>query len=124
MDSLLLTSVLFRKDTSEAPRRVLERLHILDVHNQNIAWLGCLDLKGSSQVMNLAQVDVADVVGRVVVFDLAAGPVDTFDFDGLAVFDGARVGDLLVVRWFGEEEMESVKTVGQAVDLVAGKLGS
>ena len=53
MDGLPLTSVLFREDTSEAPRRVLKRLHILDVHDQDITGLRGLDLEGSGQVMNL-----------------------------------------------------------------------
>jgi hypothetical protein len=94
----LLTSVLFVKDTGETPGMVLKRLHVLDVHDQDITWLGGFDLEGSGQVMNLGQIDVADVVGRVIVFDLAAGPVDTLDLDCLAVFDGARGGNFLYVR--------------------------
>jgi hypothetical protein len=61
-DMSLLTSILLREDTSETPRRVLKRLHILDIHDQDITGLGGLDLEGSGQVMNLGQVDVADVV--------------------------------------------------------------
>jgi hypothetical protein len=37
-------------------------LHILDIHDQDITRLGGLDLEGSGQVMNLGEVDVADVV--------------------------------------------------------------
>jgi hypothetical protein len=48
--------------------------------------------------MNLGQIDIADVVGRVVVLDLAAGPVDTLDLDRLAVFDGTRGRNFLYVR--------------------------
>jgi hypothetical protein len=34
----------------------------LDVHNKDITRLGGLNLKGSGQVMDLGEVDVADVV--------------------------------------------------------------
>jgi hypothetical protein len=95
---VLLTSILLREDTSEAPGRVLERLHILNVYDQDITGLGSLDLEWSGQVMDLGQVDVADVVGRVVVLDLTTGPVDTLDLDRLAVFNGTRGGDWLYVR--------------------------
>lgn len=94
----LLTSILLRKDTSETPGRVLKRLHVLDVHNKDIARLGGLDLKGSGQVVDLGQVDIADVVCRVVVLNLTTGPVDTLDLDRLTVLDGACGGDLLCVR--------------------------
>ena len=66
--------------------------------------------------MDLGEVDVLDVVGQVVVLDLAAGPgrvsvrspppdptkegsvvlpVQTLNLDRLAVLDGARKGDCL-----------------------------
>jgi hypothetical protein len=61
-DGYPLTSILLREDTSETPGRVLKRLHILDIHDQDITRLGGLDLEGSGQVMNLGEVDVADVV--------------------------------------------------------------
>lgn len=43
--------------------------------------------------MHLRQVDIAHVVGRIIVLDLPARPVDTLDFDRLAVFDAAVAGD-------------------------------
>jgi hypothetical protein len=61
-DGYPLTSILLREDTSETPGRVFKRLHILDIHDQDITRLGGLDLEGSGQVMNLGEVDVADVV--------------------------------------------------------------
>jgi hypothetical protein len=51
--TIFLTSILFREDASETPGMVLKRLHILDVHDQDITRLSGLDLKGSGQVMNL-----------------------------------------------------------------------
>lgn len=38
--------------------------------------------------MDLGEVDVADVVGRVIVADLAARPIYAFDFDGFVGGDG------------------------------------
>lgn len=42
--------------------------------------------------MDFGQVDVTHVVGRVVVADLPAGPVDAFDFDGRVGRDGGVGG--------------------------------
>lgn len=42
--------------------------------------------------MYLREIHVLDVVGAVVVADLAAGPVDAFDFDGFVLLDGAEGG--------------------------------
>lgn len=65
--------------TCEAPWLILERLHILNLNQQDIAGLGAGNIKGSGKIMNLGQVDIFDVVGRVVVLDLASGPVHTFN---------------------------------------------
>lgn len=43
--------------------------------------------------MHAAEVHVFDVVGRVVVADLAACPVYALDFDDFVVFDGVVGGD-------------------------------
>ena len=42
--------------------------------------------------MDFCEIDVPDIVGRVIVADLAAGPVDTFDLDCFAVLDGVNEG--------------------------------
>jgi len=43
--------------------------------------------------VHAGEVDVADVVGRVIVADLPARPVDAFNLDRFAVLDGAAGGD-------------------------------
>ena len=43
--------------------------------------------------MDLREIDVLDVVGGVVVLNLTAGPVETFDFDDFVVGDFAVAGD-------------------------------
>jgi hypothetical protein len=42
--------------------------------------------------MNLGEIDIPHVVGGVVVANLAAGPVDTFDLDGFTGSDGGVGG--------------------------------
>lgn len=43
--------------------------------------------------MDFGEIDIQDIVGGVVVADLSACPVETFDFDGFVVADGAAEGD-------------------------------
>lgn len=52
-----------------------------------------LNLEGTSEIVDLGQVDIEDVISCVIISDLAASPVKTFDFDDLAVLDGATEGD-------------------------------
>lgn len=62
----------------------------MDVNDQHIARLGSLDLERSSEVVDFGQIDVADVVCRIIVLDLTASPVYTFDLYCLAVLDRSR----------------------------------
>jgi hypothetical protein len=91
-------SIILMKHPRETPRLMLKGLHILNLNEQDIAWLRGLDFKGSREVVDLSQIDILDVVGRVVVADLAAGPVQTLDFDDFAVFDGSAEGDCSFIR--------------------------
>lgn len=86
--------IFLRENASEPPRVVVEGLDILDLDEEDITGLGGFDFKRAREVMDLGQVDVLDVVGGVVVFDLAAGPVEAFDFDDFVVGDGAAEGDV------------------------------
>ena len=85
-------SVVLVKDAGEAPWMVLEWLHVLDLHKENVSWLGCLDLEGAREIVDLRQVDILDVVGVVRVLDLAACPVQAFNLDSLAFLDGPAEG--------------------------------
>lgn len=89
------TPITLLKDTCEPPRLVLEGLHILNLDEEDVAWLCGLDLKWAGEVVDLREIDVFDVVGRIVVLDLAAGPVETFDFDDFVVGDFGVGGDCL-----------------------------
>lgn len=53
---------------------ILKGLDVHDLDEENIAWLGILNLKGPGEVVNFGEVDVADVVGAVVVLDLPSCP--------------------------------------------------
>ena len=47
--------------------------------------------------MDLGQVNVQDVLGTIIVFDLAACPVETFNLDRFSVFDGSAERDWLLL---------------------------
>jgi hypothetical protein len=66
---------------------VLQRLHILNINNEHVARLGSFDLEGSGEVVDLGQIDVANIVCRIIVLDLATRPVDTLNLNSLSVLD-------------------------------------
>jgi hypothetical protein len=55
------------------------RAEVEDVDDQQVAGLGALDAIGPLSMCATGQVDVADVVGGVVVADLAVGPLPALD---------------------------------------------
>lgn len=79
--------------TSEPPRVILQRLHVLNINNEHVARLGSLNLKRPSEIVDLGQVDVANIVCRIVVLDLAARPVNTFNLYCLSVLDRSSERD-------------------------------
>lgn len=82
-------SVVFRKHTSETPWLFFERLYVLYLKNEHVARLCGLDIEWAGQIVDFSEVDVAHVVGGVVVANLAAGPVYAFDLHDFVVLDGA-----------------------------------
>src|ERR1700716_966810 len=64
------------------------RTEIEDVDDEQVAGLGTLDVDRPGQHVRVGQVDVAHVVGGVVVTDLAVGPLAALDPDRLARADG------------------------------------
>jgi hypothetical protein len=85
-------SIIFVKHARKSPRVVLERLYILNLDEQYVAWLGGLDFERSRQVVDLSEINVLHVVGAVIVADLATRPIQTFDLHNLAVLDGTAEG--------------------------------
>lgn len=87
------TPIILIKDTRKAPGLLLKRLHILDLHDQNVARLSSLDLERPSQVVDLGQIDILHVVRAIVISNLPARPVHAFNLDDLAVLDRSVEGD-------------------------------
>ena len=81
------------EDTCEPPRMVLEWLHILNLSNQDISGLCCFNVEGTRHVVDSSEVHVLDIIGRVVVVDLASGPVDAFNLDDFVVCNSSNCGD-------------------------------
>ena len=95
------TSILLRKYTSEAPWLILQRLHVLDIHEENVARLGSLDLKRAGEIVHAGEIDVSDIVRRIVVLDLATRPVDALDLHSLSILDRATGWDVWVPAVLG-----------------------
>jgi len=74
---------------------VVERAHVQELDFEQVAGLRAVDVDGPSQIVNLTEVDVSDVVGVVVVADLSAGPVEGLQSHRLA---GVSLGDRRNVR--------------------------
>jgi hypothetical protein len=87
------TSIVFVKHARKSPWVVLERLYILNLDEQNVAWLGGLDFERARQVVDLSEINILHVVGAIIVADLATSPIQTFDLHNLAVLDGTAEGD-------------------------------
>ncbi|KAJ3472235.1 hypothetical protein NLG97_g11165 [Lecanicillium saksenae] len=86
-------SVLLGKDAGEAPGGVFKRLHVGDVDDKQIAGLSALDFKRPSQIMDLGEIDIANVVGAVIVANLTTRPVQAFDLNSLAGLNRANAGN-------------------------------
>ena len=81
------TSIVLVEYTCETPRLIFERLNVLDLDEKCVARLSTLYIKWARKIVDLGQIDVLHVVGRVVVANLTSGPVDAFDLDDLSILD-------------------------------------
>jgi hypothetical protein len=57
----------------------------LDLNKKDVSRLGGLDVERARQVMNLSQIHISNIIGRVVVFDFSTSPVQTLDLDDFIV---------------------------------------
>ena len=78
------------EQAGEAPLGLLEHADVEDVHDQQVTRLRAVNADGAGQIVDLGEIDHVDVVGGVVVLDLAAGPVDALDAEFIA---GIHHGD-------------------------------
>jgi hypothetical protein len=80
-------AVLARENAGKAPGRVRQRPQIEQIDHQQVARFRPFDPERPAEIMDLGQVDIADIVGAVVVPDLPAGPVVAFDPELVARFE-------------------------------------
>lgn len=85
-------SILLCEHACEAPWLLLQRLYILNLRDQYIAWLCSLNVERPREVMHLGQVHIADIVCGVIVSNLPTSPVYALDLDDLVVLDGTVGG--------------------------------
>jgi hypothetical protein len=108
-------AVLLREEAVEAPQAVLLGADVEQVDHQQVAGLGALHAHRAREVVHRAQVDVAHVVGAVVVLDEATGPVECLEDEVVARVDPAghrnvgvpAVVDVLVLgRRLGQVDLD------------------
>src|SRR5882672_3033661 len=77
-------AILLGEEAVEAPEAFLHRADVEQIDHQQVAGLGALDADRAGQEVHDRQVDVAHVVGGIVVLDEAAGPVIGLDDEVVA----------------------------------------
>ena len=80
-------AILLGEEAVEAPEALLQRTDVEQVDHQQIAGLGALDADRAGQEVHDRQIDVAHVIGGIVVLDEAAGPVIGLDDEIVARVD-------------------------------------
>jgi len=67
------------EEPRETPFGIRQGANVEDIDHQQVAGLGALHPDRATQIMHLGEIHVPDVVGRIVIQDLATGPVDALD---------------------------------------------
>ncbi len=80
-------TVLLGEEAVKTPQAFLHRADVEQVDNQEIAGLRALDADRTGQKVHDRQIDIAHVVGGIVVLDEAAGPVVGLDDEIVARID-------------------------------------
>ena len=91
--------VVFIKHACEAPRLLLEWLHVLDLHHKDISRFGAFHLKGARQVVNLGEVDVLHIVRAVIVTNLPSCPIYALHLEDFPIFDFGGKGNCRRGQW-------------------------
>ena len=89
-------AVVLRKEAVEAPLALGLGADIEQIDHEQVAGLGTLDADRAGQEVHDRQVDVAHVVGGIVVLDEAAGPVVGLDDEVVAGLHGRDHRDVRV----------------------------
>ena len=87
-------AILLAEEAIEAPEAVVLGADVEQVDHQQIARLGPFDADRTRKVVHRAEVDVAHIVGAVVVLDEAAGPVVGLQHEIVAGVHPAGHGDV------------------------------
>src|ERR1700722_3359736 len=80
-------AILFREEAVETPETFLLRTDIEQIDHQEVAGLRAFDTDRTGEEMHDRQVDVAHVIGGIVVLDEAAGPIVGLDDEIVAWID-------------------------------------
>src|SRR5215469_747654 len=72
-------AVLPCEDAGESPGRIWQITDVEKINDHQIAGFGSFDPERPAQIVDLCEVDVADVVGAIVRGDLPSRPVEAFD---------------------------------------------
>src|SRR5690242_13144961 len=80
-------TVLLREKSIETPKTFRQRADVQQIDNQKIARLSTFDPDGAGEEVHDRKIDIADVVGGIVVFNEASGPVIGFDNKVVTWFD-------------------------------------
>lgn len=91
--------VVFVKYACKAPRLLLERLHILDLHHKDVSRFGAFHLKGTRQIVNLGEVNVLHIVRAVIVANLPPCPIHALHFEDFPIFNFGRKGNYRRDQW-------------------------
>ncbi|MGY2931655.1 hypothetical protein ACVWZV_001333 [Bradyrhizobium sp. GM5.1] len=80
-------AVLLGEEAVEAPHALLHRANVEQVDDEEVTGLGALDADRAGEEVHDRQIDVAHVVGGIVVLDETAGPVISLDDEVVAGID-------------------------------------
>src|SRR5579863_3728536 len=80
-------AILLGEEAVEAPEALLLRPNVEQIDHQEVAGLGALDADRPREEVHDRQIDIAHVVGRIVVLDEAAGPIVGLDDEIVARID-------------------------------------
>ena len=83
-------AIFLGEDTGKSPFVAPQRTHIQDVDHQDVAGLGTIHPDRPAQHVNHLQVHIGDVLGVVVVLDLAIRPVFALDPEHISGVDGGH----------------------------------
>src|SRR5690606_7238651 len=65
--------------TGVAPTLIIKDANVQNIDDDDITWLSALDAYGTRKMVTWSEIDIANVVGAIVIADLAARPVEALN---------------------------------------------